>query len=140
MNDSMFGFIELERFLESTKAESYITVNTERDNLALRRYDFDGGALLRFQRKIPMMSSKLAGSDGSYAVSVSEKTELDVKYFVLNEGDVFVESFGDTGKIIRDFTGAELDSQKTSFDGAQGQRTYCVSTNKIEYADAINSL
>ena len=140
VNDEMFGFIELERFLASTKAEPYITTNIGRDSLALTQYDFDEGALLRFQRKTPMVLSDLTGLDGSYAVDVSEKTELDVKYFVLDENGLFVEACADAREIIRDFAGAELDSQKTSFDGAQGQRTYCVSTNKIEYADAINSL
>ena len=140
MNDEMLGFIELERFLGSTAAKSYITADTERDPLALVRYDFDGGALLRFQRKIPMESSDLTGSDDSYAVAVSEKTELNVKYFVLDENGLFVEDCADARKIIRDFTGAELDGQEALFDGVRGQRTYGFSTNMIEYTDASNSL
>ncbi len=140
MNDAMLGFIELERFLACAGAKPYVTANTERDPLALVRYDFDGGALLRFQRKTPMVSSDLRGSDSSYAVSVSEKTELDVKYFVLDENGLFVEACADAREIIRDFTGAELDSQEAFLDGMSRHYTYGVSTNMIEYTDAINSL
>lgn len=140
MNDAMLAFIEIDRFLASTTAKPRIVANTEKCSLALTKYDFDEGALLRFQRKTPLVSSNLTGSNGSYEVAISEKTELDVMYFILDENGLFVEKYSNARGLIRDFTGAKLDGQKTLFDGVLGQRTYGVSTNKIEYIDAINFL
>ncbi len=140
MNNEMFGFVELERFLPSDDVKPHIVANTERGLLNLTKYSFDEGALLRFQQKISLVSSNLISSNGPYEVAISEKTELDVRYFILDKNGYFVEDCCNARKIIHNLTGAKIDSQNALFDGVSGQRTYRVSTNRIEYMDAINLL